>query len=222
MLNPCENEKTVIKVAMADDHNLIRAALARVIEGFENYSVIIQVSNGIELLEKLAQTPIPDLLLLDINMPKMDGIATAREVSSLYPEIKILALSMLDNENAVIGMIKNGARGYILKDAEPAVLKQALDNIVQIGYHYSERVTGRMIHALRTQYGNLQEGIVKISERELTFLKFVCTELTYKEIAEKMEVSHRTVDSYRDTLFEKLGVKSRVGLAMYAVKNGII
>jgi two-component system, NarL family, invasion response regulator UvrY len=209
-------------VAMADDHNMLRNALAQMIEGFGNYKVVVQASNGKDLLEKLSRMEIPDLLLLDISMPEMNGIETAKQISRYYPEIKIIALSMMDNETSVVSMVKNGARGYILKDAEPAQLKEALHNVLKHGYHFSEKVTGRMVHSLQQENGNAEENTTGLSEREKQFCILACTELTYKEIANKMGVSPRTVDGYRDVLFEKLGLKTRVGLAMYAVKMGMV
>jgi len=220
-MEPIKQEKFTT-VAMADDHNMLRSALAQMIEGFGDYKVVVQASNGKDLLEKLARMERPDLLLLDISMPEMNGIETAKQISRYYPEIKMIALSMMDNEMSVVSMIKNGARGYVLKDAEPAQLKEALTNVLKIGYHFSEKVTGRMVHSLQQDNSKAEKNTPELSERETAFCTLACTELTYKEIADKMGVSPRTVDGYRDGLFEKLGLKSRVGLAMYAVKEGMV
>jgi len=218
-MEPKKQEKCTT-IAMADDHTMLRNALAQMIEGFGDYKVVMQASNGKELLEKLSDMEKPDLILLDISMPEMNGIETARQISRNYPEIKMIALSMMDNETSVVSMIKNGARGYILKDAEPAQLKEALTNVLKIGYHFSEKVTGRLVYSLSQNNENAESTGPRLSDREKAFLTLACTELTYKEIADKMGVSPRTVDGYRDGLFEKLGLKSRVGLAMYAVKEG--
>jgi DNA-binding NarL/FixJ family response regulator len=160
---------------------------------------------------------------MDINMPGMDGFATAEWLRQNYPLTKVLALSMYDNENSIIRMFKAGAKGYILKDSEPAELKAALDSIMQKGYYYSELVTGKLIHSINTsnQNGNGNKTN-QLNDRETEFLKLAATELTYKEIAEKMNLSPRTIDGYRDALFEKLELKSRVGLVLYAIKNGIV
>jgi len=131
---------------------------------------------------------------------------------------------MYDNENSVIRMMKNGAKGYVLKDIEPVEFRRALDSLISKGYYYSELITGKLIHAVN----HLDEpeqpvrSIIMLNDRETEFLKLACTEMTYKEIAEKMFLSARTIDGYRDSLFEKLNVKSRVGLVMYAIKNGIV
>jgi DNA-binding NarL/FixJ family response regulator len=131
---------------------------------------------------------------------------------------------MYDNENAIIRMFKAGAKGYILKDCDPAELRTALDSIVRKGYYYSEMVTGRLIHTINQldeEESNIKQ-LVQLNEREIEFLKLACTEMTYKEIADRMFLSPRTIDGYRDALFEKLSAKTRVGLVMYAIKNGIV
>jgi DNA-binding NarL/FixJ family response regulator len=212
-------------IAMADDHVMLREGLANIINNFGLYQIVLQASNGKVLVEALAKMQtLPDLVLLDISMPIMDGFATAAHLQKHFPGVKVLALSMMDNESAIITMIKNGARGYVLKDAEPAQLRQAIADVLERGYHYSDVVTGRLIYAMNREGANENLPAAdanKLTERERFFLDYCCTELTYKEIAEKMGVSPRTVDGYRDVLFEKLGVKSRVGLAMFAVKQGI-
>jgi len=179
--------------------------------------------NGIKALEQLQQHQDVDMILSDINMPEMDGFATAQWIKQSYPLVKVLALSMYDNENAVIRMFKAGAKGYILKDSEPAELRSALDSIMTKGYYYSELVTGKLIHSINKLDENADvRNLVQLNDRELEFLKYACTEMTYKEIADKMFLSPRTIDGYRDALFEKLNLKTRVGLVMYAIKNGIV
>jgi DNA-binding NarL/FixJ family response regulator len=156
-------------------------------------------------------------------MPKMDGFTTAQWLKQTFPLVKIMALSMYDNENSVIRMFKSGAKGYILKDCEPQELKAALDSIMQKGYFYSELVTGKLIHTINKMEEDTDvRSLSQLNEKELQFLKLACTEMTYKEIADQMHLSPRTIDGYRDALFEKLNLKTRVGLVMYAIKNGIV
>ena len=164
------------------------------------------------------------MVLLDINMPEMDGYETAQWLKENHEDIKVLALSMYDNENSIIRMLKCGAKGYILKDSEPAELKAAIDSLVNKGYYYSDLVSGKLIHAINKieDEGSTVNTLVNLNDRETDFLKYACTEMTYKEIADKMFVSPRTIDGYRDGLFEKLHLKTRVGLVMYAIKNGIV
>ena len=211
-------------VVLVDDHVLLRNGLANLIESFGNYKVLFQSSNGKAFIEKLKPKLLPHLVLLDINMPEMDGYETCLWLKENYPEIKVLALSMYDNENAVIRMFKAGAKGYILKDCDPAELKAALHDVITKGFYYSEMVTGKLIHTINTldEKDSSAKSVIKLNDREINFLKLVCTELTYKEIAEKMFLSPRTIDGYRDDLFLKLNLKTRVGLVMYAIKNGII
>ena len=211
-------------VVLVDDHVLLRNGLANLIESFGNYKVLFQSSNGKAFIEKLKPKLLPHLVLLDINMPEMDGYETCLWLKENYPEIKVLALSMYDNENAVIRMFKAGAKGYILKDCDPAELKAALHDVITKGFYYSEMVTGKLIHTINTldEKDSSAKNVIKLNDREINFLKLVCTELTYKEIAEKMFLSPRTIDGYRDDLFLKLNLKTRVGLVMYAIKNGII
>jgi DNA-binding NarL/FixJ family response regulator len=157
-------------------------------------------------------------------MPHMDGYETATWLKKNYPDIKILSLSMYDDENSVIRMLKNGARGYILKDTEPAELKAAIEAIINKGFYYSEMVTGRLMHSISgmNDENSTSQQLMNLTEREIEFLKLACSEMTYKEIADQMHLSPRTVDGYRDALFQKLELKTRTGLVIYAIKNGIV
>jgi two-component system invasion response regulator UvrY len=215
---------TTIKVALADDHVLLRNGLAGLVETLEGYSVLLQADNGKDLMDRIEKNEIPDLVLLDINMPVKDGYETAQWLKQNHPDIKILALSMYDNEQAIIKMLRYGARGYLLKDTHPKEFKTALDAVMNKGFYYSEMVTGKLIHAVNTmdEPETGKNVFSKLNERETEFLKLACTEMTYKEIADKMILSPRTIDGYRDALFEKLNIKTRVGLVMYAIRNGIV
>ncbi|MFT3825862.1 MAG: response regulator transcription factor [Chitinophagaceae bacterium] len=217
-------QKAKASVAVVDDHVLLRNGLATLIRSLDKYAVLFEAANGKDFIQQLKPKYLPDIVLLDINMPEMDGYETALWLKRNYPEIKVLALSMYDNENAIIRMMKNGAKGYILKDIDPLEFRQALDSLIRKGFYYSEMVTGKLIHAVNTmdEPGQTIQKLVTLNEREIDFLKLACSELTYKEIADKMYVSPRTVDGYRDTLFEKLSIKTRVGLVLYAIKNGIV
>lgn len=212
-----------IKVALADDHVLLRRGLASLVDSFDEYSVVLEADNGLDLQQNIKKDHLPDLVLLDINMPKMDGFATAQWLRQTYPLVRIMALSMYDNENSVIRMFKAGAKGYILKDCEPHELKAALDSVMEKGYFYSELVTGKLIHSINKLDEDADiRNLALLNDKETQFLKLACTEMTYKEIADKMFLSPRTIDGYRDALFEKLNLKTRVGLVMYAIKNGIV
>lgn len=211
-------------IALVDDHVLLRRGLANLIRNFGGYAISIEALNGKDLIRQLCPHCLPDLVLLDVNMPEMDGYDTALWLKCNYPEIKTLALSMYDTDNSIIRMLKNGVKGYILKDVEPAELKLALDSIIHKGFYYSEMVTGKLIHTINTldQPEQTVRHLFTLNDRELEFLRLVCTEYTYKEIAVQMYLSPRTIDGYRDSLFEKLNVKTRIGLVMYAIRNGIV
>jgi len=211
------------KLVLVDDHVLLRRGLADLVRNL-GYEVLFEADNGKIFCESLAPGNLPDLVLLDINMPQMDGYETSLWLKKNYPNIKVLALSMYDDENAIIRMLKNGARGYILKDSEPAELKSAIVAILNKGFYYSEMVTGRLMHSISGMDEDRQatQQLLNLTEREIEFIKLACTEMTYKEIADHMHLSPRTIDGYRDALFHKLDLKTRTGLAMYAIKNGIV
>jgi len=210
-----------IEVAIADDHILLRKALVRLINSFEEYTVIFEADNGKELRTKIQQHIIPDIVLLDVNMPEMNGFETTQWLHKHHPHIRVLVLSMLSDERTIIKMFRHGAKGYLLKNADPDEFKFALDSIMQKGTYLSEYVSGKLITGLHNDTDR-EEGQIVLNEKEREFLNWTCSELAYREIAEKMNLSARTIDDYRNHLFEKLKVHSRVGLVMYAIKNGIV
>lgn len=211
------------RIALADDHVLLRKGLAALVENL-GYTVLMEADNGQELMDKMSSGLLPDLILMDINMPEKDGYETTQWLNEKHPEIKVLALSMYDDETAIIRMLKNGARGYILKDSEPSELRNAMESVLTKGFYYSEMVTGRLMRTIKNMDDeqNTTRKTLNLSDREVEFLKLACSEMTYKEIALKMHLSPRTIDGYRDTLFEKLDIKTRTGLAIYAIKNGLV
>lgn len=206
------------RVVVVDDHELIAQAISEMINHFDNFEVIYSCNNG-KCLEDKFLNPlfIPDIVLLDISMPIKNGFETALWLHENYPNVLILALSMQDEEQSVIKMVKNGANGYLLKNTNPTELNKALEKLISDGYYYPQWVA-KMVY---TNMNN-DKNTIKLTEREKEFLSYTTTEITYKEIADKMCCSPRTIDSYRDSLFEKLDVKTRVGLAMYAVKNKFV
>lgn len=212
-----------ITLALVDDHALLRNGLASLVRGF-GYSVLFEAGDGIDLQQKIDPLALPDLVLMDINMPRMDGFDTCRWLKQHHPSVRVVALSMYDEESAVIRMIRAGARGYILKDADPMELAAALRSVVTTGFHYSDVLTGKIMHAVLQldQEGDPIGPAKALTKKEIEFLKLAATDKTYKEIADEMGLSPRTVDGYRDDLFEKLQVKSRVGLVIFAIKNRIV
>jgi DNA-binding NarL/FixJ family response regulator len=208
-------------IAIADDHLLIAKALTEIIVKLGKYEVLYEVENGKELMERFAvKKNIPQIVLLDVSMPVMNGFETAAWLKANYPEVLVMALSMQDEEQSLIKMIKCGASGYLLKNIHPKELDHALQTIIEKGFYYPDWATSKVLM-------NLQEAdkkattLISFTGRELELFTYVCSEMSYKEISEKMFCSPRTVESYRDSLFEKLNLKSRVGLAVYAMKNGL-
>lgn len=210
-----------IQVVVADDHVLLRQALCNMINTFPGYTVLFQASNGKELKPLIQQHGIPDIVLLDINMPIMDGFETTKWLYLHYPQIKVLVLSMLSDDRTIIRMLRQGAKGYLLKNADPQELNEALDSIMNKDVYLSEYISGKIVSGLN-RYADREEAPVFLSDKEKEFLQWVCSELAYKDIADKMNLSARTIDDYRQTLFMKLNVHSRIGLAIYAIKNNIV
>lgn len=211
------------KIILVDDHTLLRDALSSLIHSFEEFSVINSLNNGTELIRALSEGYKPDIVLLDLNMPILDGFETAKWLNVNYPEIKILILTMYDSEIALIRLLKVGVKGFLKKDTHPNELRVALNSVSENGYYYSQDTTGKLANLFQKNTDN-QNFVEKamLNESELEFLRLASTDLTYKEIAAQLNLSPRAIDGYRDSLFEKLDVKSRVGLAIYAVKNGIL
>lgn len=208
-------------IVIVDDHILIAKALRSIICNFNQFEVLYECQNGKELQEKFnTETNIPTVVLLDISMPIMDGFETAKWLKENHPEVLIMTLSMQDDEQSLIKMIKNGAKGYLLKNAHPTELENALNLLLKNGYYYPDWAANRLFANINNN-AVVVETELNFSDREREFLKYTVTELTYKEIAEKMCCSPRTVEGYRDSLCEKLDLKSRVGLAVFAIKNGI-
>jgi DNA-binding NarL/FixJ family response regulator len=210
-------------VAIADDHLLIAKAISNIVDGFRDFDVLYEVENGKALQDRMQQTgKVPDIVLLDISMPVMDGFATATWLREKHPEVLIMALSVQDDDESLIKMIKAGARGYLHKNVHPAELEKALQTLVSKGMYYPDWATSKVFFKMAQPDEQTGGNGIVISEREKEFLQYACTEFTYKEIGEKMFCSPRTVESYRDSLFEKLGLKTRVGLVIYAIKNNLL
>jgi DNA-binding NarL/FixJ family response regulator len=210
---------THFSVVIVDDHTLLSQAIQGMVDTFEKFTVLYTCKNGQELEEKFSnsQKHIPDVVLMDINMPIMNGIETTAWISKTHPNVNVMALSVEDDDITVLKMLKAGAIGYLLKDTEKAILEKALIEIAETGFYHSKNVTNLLMKSVS---GNIEKELT-FKERELVFMKLSCTELTYKEIADKMCLSPKTIDGYRNDLFVKLNVKNRVGLVMYAIKNKI-
>jgi two-component system, NarL family, invasion response regulator UvrY len=213
----------IIKVVLADDHILLRNALATMLDATGECKVIGQASNGKDLLNMLQNGMTPDVVILDLNMPVLGGQETAVTLQSQYPEIRVLMLTMYDSELALIRLLQTGVRGFMKKDIHPQEMLTAIRSVMESGYYYSSHTGIKLAGLFRDmQDKNALYQKVMLSEQEINFLRYSCTEMTYKEIAEKMKLNPRAVDGIRDELFHRLDVKSRVGLAMYTIRHGLV
>lgn len=212
-----KNEYTVVIV---DDHSLFASSLEKLINSFPDFRVLYHAKNGKELQQMISgENGTPDIILLDINMPVMDGFETAEWLTQNHPQIKTLALSMEDDEHTILKMLRKGVKGYLLKDIHPEILNEALQELVERGYYHSDKVSETLLHSLNPDN---HENNLDFKENELTFIKLACSEMTYKEIADIMNLSPKTIDGYRQDLFKRLNMKNRVGLVMFALKNNLM
>jgi len=205
------------KVVVVDDHMLLLEAIGGLVCDFKNFDVLYLCKNGQELLEKLKfPKNIPDIVLMDINMPLLDGIATTKILNENFPKIKVLALSVEENEKTILKMLRAGAKGYLMKDTKKEILEEALGQVIEKGYYHTNTISKILIGSLTKD-----EIAIELKEREVEFIKHACTEMTYKEIAEKMFLSPKTIEGYRDSIYEKLNFKNRIGLVLYAIRNDL-
>ncbi len=208
-----------VKIGVVDDHQLFLKSLSILIDTFPSFEIILDALNGESLLRKLQSIKeLPDILLLDVNMPVMDGAKTATEISVKYPAIKLVALSMKDDDTTVINMIKAGCCAYLLKDIHPDELEKALNEIYAKGY-YNADVSNINYRRLIIK---TNEEKVLFFEKEMIFLKLACSDKTYKQISSEMNLAERTIDGYRESLFQKLKVQSRVGMVLEALRQNLV
>ena len=207
-------------LVIVDDHLLVADSLKMLIGMFSGYHVIYHAKNGYDLQQKMKLEKLqPDVILLDVNMPVMNGYETMEWIEATHPDIKVLALSMDDDEQMVLKMLSRGANGYLLKDIHPEALKIALNEVMDKGYYHSDKVAATLLNSLKPKE---QVPTIRLKENELKFLQLSCSELTYNEIAERMYLSPKTVDNYRGDLFKRFHVKNRIGLVIFGLKNKLI
>ncbi len=211
-------------IAIVDDHTLFRKGLASLIAVFPDYKVLFDASTGKDFIAQLNPKKLPDIVLMDISMPEMDGFATCEWLKQNHPSVKVLALSTMDAETAIIKMIKCGAKGYVLKDADLSELKLAFSELMRVGFYYNDIVSRKVMQSLTQLVDDKSElsAFMNLNENELTFIKLACSEKTYQQIAKEMFKSEKTIDGYRADIFQKLNISSRVGLAMFAIKHGVV
>ncbi|MFZ1692285.1 MAG: response regulator transcription factor [Flavobacteriales bacterium] len=212
------------RVAMVDDHHLVRAGLVATVNALGGYEVTMEAGHGAELIDALAITKEPpQLAIIDLNMPVMDGWATIAWLSEHRPEIKSMALTFEAGDDAMMRAVRAGARGFLLKNATPEVLRLALDSIRLTGYYHSDSLQAgldRNPDRLTQQEREREEILARLTPRELQLLRLVCDEeeFTYDQIADQLGLHRRSVDNYRMQLFDKFGVKSKTGLVLFATR----
>lgn len=218
--------KQIMRLVLVDDHRLFRKGLISLIEMVcTDCDILFEADNGVDLQQKLIKGNEPDIILMDVNMPQMDGFATVQWLNENYPLIKILVVSMIEKEESIVRMLQLGVKGYLSKDVEPKELGEALNAVMNKGFYYTDFITGKLVHSLQNDNDSNKKtsaAIQSMNNREKNFLQLACSELTYSEIAAQMFLSPKTIDGYRNSLFEKLQVKSRVGMALYAVRHGLV
>jgi len=213
----------VIKVAIADDHKIFRKGVILSLRPYSNIKFVQEAENGEELLAGLAESA-PDVILMDLRMPLKDGIETTKIVSKQYPHIYVLVLSMNDDERFVSHLMENGANGYLLKNAEPQEIRRAIMDVCEKGYYLNNFVNRILIKKAHTKQKALPSlnNEVTISDKEKDVLQYICMEFTAQEIAQKMNISPRTVEAIKDRLMERFGSKNTAGLVFFAVKNNLV
>lgn len=221
-----------IKIAIVDDHPLFRKGVIKLLDA-NRYELLFDATDGLSLIEKMkSHAPVePDIVIMDIVMRGMNGFETVAWIKSNYPGIEILVLSVEDNEEAVVRMLKLGVKGYLSKEMEPEELHAALAAITAGNYYFTDIVTNRLVHAIQQddndpenkgEFVSSHEQWNSLNDRQKEFLRYACTEMIYEEIARVMCVSAKTIDGYRDVVFDRLKVKSRVGLVLYAIRNKLV
>jgi DNA-binding NarL/FixJ family response regulator len=214
---------STIRVAIADDHKIFRKGVTLSLRPYTNIKFVLEAENGDELLNGLQEAQ-PDVVLMDLRMPGKDGIETTKTISKQFPGIKVLVLSMYEDERFVFHMMENGANGYLLKNSEPQEIRRAIMDVFEKGYYlnnYVNRILLKRSHARNKSIPNLNSEIT-LTDKEKDVLRFICMEFTAQEIAQKMEISARTVESIKDRLMERFGSKNTAGLVFFAVKNNLI
>lgn len=212
-----------IKVAIADDHKIFRKGVILSLRHYSNIRFVLEAENGEELLNGLAQAR-PDVVLMDLRMPVKDGIETTKYISRHYPDIAVLVLTMHEDERFVTHLMQNGANGYLLKSADPQEIKKAITDVVSKGFYLNNFVNRILLKRSHNKIRNLPSlnSDIHISDKEKEVLRYICMELTSQQIGEKMDVSQRTVESIKERMMERFGLKNTAGLVFFAVKNNLI
>lgn len=209
-----------IKIGLVDDHQLFRKSLILLLASLPDFEVVMDANNGLDLQGKFKKgQPVPDIMLIDVEMPEMNGHETARWLHASYPTIRLVALSMNDKEQTIIDMIKAGCCSYLLKDTKPVELEHALKEVYSKSYYNSDLNKTSLAILMQSSHSGMA---IQVGEREREFLQLASQDITYKQIALRMNLSERTIDGYRESLFAKFHVQSRTGMVMEAIRRGLV
>ncbi|MEZ4826314.1 MAG: response regulator transcription factor [Bacteroidia bacterium] len=212
-----------IKIGTADDHSLFRIGLSSLLEENPDFKIVLQASNGNALIRDIPDTK-PDIILLDLNMPVMDGMEAAGIIKTEYPEIRLIALSGYDKEEFILRMIEMGINGFLNKNSEPEEVEMAIYSVMENGFYFNDHVSRVILKGLLTKkrINPTFNKDAEFSEKEYEILRLICEEYTNKEISDKLYMSVRTIEGYRNSLLKKTGARNTAGLVVFAYKNGII
>lgn len=214
-----------LKIAVVDDHTLFRKGLISLIRSFDpSYDVIIEAGDGAEFLGLLQPDNLPHILVLDMEMPRMDGFELVQKLRRIHPGIHILVVSMISREETIIRILRAGIKGYLTKDVAPLELNKAIQSLLNNQFYFTDFISGKLLSMVLHPEGTTHTPEVHplLNERELQFVKLACSEDTYQEIADKMFLSLKTIEGYRASAFEKLNIKSRAGLVLYGIRTGLV
>jgi DNA-binding NarL/FixJ family response regulator len=214
----------MIKVAITDDHKLFREGIRFLLEQMEGIEWVYETSSGKDLIDKLEQGDVPDVLLLDLDMPEPNGIETIKRIRPEFPELGIIILTTYNDTKMMAYLMELGANSYLLKDCDPETLERAIKGVYYEGYYFTREVSDAMLKGLKghTRKKPVLDNKNTLTEREVEVLHLICQEYTAKEIADKLFISIRTAEGHRRHLIEKLGVKNTAGLIVTAIKEGIV
>lgn len=208
-------------IGIVDDQKLFVSSLCALIKEFDDFEVIVEATDGKELLQKLKLLlSMPDIILVDVQMPLMDGPAVVSAIAADYPGIRTVALSMKDDDQSILKMLRAGCSGYFSKDMHPKELEKALTEIYQTGFYNGDLISIHSRRLLKAPDKNLE--VIKLTEREKEFLQHACSDCSYKEIAAKMFLSVKRIDDFREKLFLELEVKSRTGMVLEAIRKNLV
>jgi len=214
--------KRKIRLALADDHTLFRQGLSALLSDYEELKVVIEVPNGLELIQSLKSKPV-DVAIVDYEMPEMDGLETTRQIRLKHPETKIISLTMHNSEDLILQLLDKGTNGFLLKDFDSEKVVDAIYAVLENDYYFNDHIAKEMLHhVMKKRKLKPRFGVSALSDKEIQIIRLICEEKTNKEISEILNLSPRTIEGSRARIIHKINVKNTAGIVLYAIKNNII